>query len=289
MSDASEHPVNAGLLAAIRAAFECPRVRGLSDKGVHAVRKKVKKGRAALRLLRPVVAEADYRRANAMLRDRGRRLAPLRDAKSLLETLDKITLRHASELRGVELAPLRQSLLARCVQARRELSNDQPEDRACAESLERFNELAARSGLAHVDSVAICDGLRRIYRKGRRTSARARRMRTSEALHTWRKQVKYLLNATAILQSAGVRRLRKIIKRADRIAGLLGDDHDLAMLLDAFRGSAVDPHAAEILHDLVSRRRRKLQARAFDHRGKLFEKKPGRFVSRIDVEKAGPS
>src|SRR5580704_13345662 len=65
-------------------------VAGLEDprrRSIHEIRKKLKRARAALRLLRDCLGKAVYRRENSLLRDAARPLTPVRDAKVLFETL----------------------------------------------------------------------------------------------------------------------------------------------------------------------------------------------------------
>src|SRR5262249_43493939 len=63
---------------------------GPRDEAVHEARKSLKKIRAVLRLVRPAVGEKCYRRENTCFRDAGRPLTEVRDARILLETLDKL-------------------------------------------------------------------------------------------------------------------------------------------------------------------------------------------------------
>src|ERR1700682_6471091 len=61
-----------------------------SDDVVHEVRRDLKRLRALLRLLRGSVGDATYNRANQILRDMGRPLTPVRDAKILTQNLGKV-------------------------------------------------------------------------------------------------------------------------------------------------------------------------------------------------------
>jgi CHAD domain-containing protein len=269
------------LQRAIGEALECLGHPRLADKRVHAARKAVKKARATLRLLRPAMNDADYRKENAALLEAGQRLSPLRDAISLIDVFNALVSRYATELRGVELAPLHRWLLAKHTHARHALLDAPEELRLCADALEGCRDRMRRSNLAHAGHATTIEGLRRIYRKGRKALARARHAQTSEVLHEWRKQVKYLFNAMASLSGSRAHDSRKALKRAERVANWLGDDHDLAMLHNAIRDSAIDTGVAAILNGLVTVRRAKLQARAFHDGRKLFARKPRRFVTRI--------
>src|SRR5437660_612910 len=72
--------------------------QALADEAIHDARKRLKKVRAYLRLLRPVLGSRVYRRENAAIRDAAQPLTEIRDAKILVETLDKL-----SEHAGAEL------------------------------------------------------------------------------------------------------------------------------------------------------------------------------------------
>ena len=211
----------------------------------------------------------------------GQRLSPLRDAISLIDVFNALVSRFPTELRGVELGPLHRWLLAKRTHARHALLDTPAELRHCADSLEGCRDRMRRSNLAHAGHATTTEGLQRIYRKGRKVLPRARHAQTSEVLHEWRKQVKYLFNAMASLSGSRAHHSRKALKRAERVANWLGDDHDLAMLHDAIHDRSIDAGAAATLNGLIVLRRAKLQARAFHGGRKLFARKPRRFVTRI--------
>src|SRR5215475_1314183 len=64
--------------------------RGSRDEAVHEARKCFKKIRAVLRVVKPAIARKDHRRENVCFRDAGRPLTEVRDAKIVVETLDKL-------------------------------------------------------------------------------------------------------------------------------------------------------------------------------------------------------
>ena len=71
--------------------------RGARDEAVHEARKSLKKVRAVLRLVRPVVGEKGYRRENTCFRDAGRPLSVARDAQILVQTVEQLIGQVANE------------------------------------------------------------------------------------------------------------------------------------------------------------------------------------------------
>jgi CHAD domain-containing protein len=224
--------------------------RPLSDEAVHEARKALKRARAALRLLRPGMAKTLYSEANAALRDAGRHLAPLRDIRSARVALKDLGAEAlAPQLEGKEKAARRNLRLAEC-----------------AALLTR----AEQARLSAPEPSVLAKGLQRIYRKGRKALARAQKEPTSEALHEWRKQVKYLANSLEILGAPDPKAGRRAAKLADR----LGDDHDLAMLAGGHL-------PGQKLRRRIDVRRRKLQRKAFVLGEELYGPKPKRFVRKL--------
>ena len=258
----------------------------ISDKAIHDARKALKKARAALRLLQVGMSKTTYRLENSRLRDAGRFLSPFRDAKSLIDAFDSLHDRYEDELRGFELVPLRKLLHANLIKARRHFSHTPTEQETCVRLLKDSVALIKKEDFASINSEAINAGLRGIYRKGCKARTEANKMRTPEALHEWRKQVKYLLNAIEGLQPSAKNDVAKILKRADGLADSLGDDHDLTMLSQETARGTYAPLEAELiktLHGLIDRRRAKLQERAFSFGKKLYDKKPKQFARNIQA------
>lgn len=245
--------------------------RPLADESVHVARKALKKGRAALRLLRPALGERAFRRENARLRDAGRHLAPLRNNASLLGALEALGKRYPGALRGKEAARLMGELRARREEARRRLHGARGLDR-WMRVLEGLRRRAA-GPLAAIDAAPLRRGLRRTYRTGRKAYARALRAPGPRALHEWRKQVKYLANALAILGPRGAR-AAAAARKANVLAGDLGEHHDLSAL-----AGLVPPRSA--LRKIIDQRRDKLAKRALRAGEALYRDKPRQFARSV--------
>jgi len=227
------------------------------DETVHEVRKTLKRLRALLRLLRHALGPDEYRRENLALRDAARPLAEVRDAKVFVETIQALARRSApAGTVARQLAPVAEGLAARHRGlAERVLGTDRALD-AVATVLAAVRARAERWSLPeHEGWRLLKPGFERAYRRGRRAHARARREGTPEALHEWRKEVKYLLYQLQLIEPAWRASERLLARRLDRLADLLGEDHDLAVV----RAMVTEPAVIR----LVDRRRAVLQRQAF--------------------------
>jgi CHAD domain-containing protein len=243
----------------------------------HRARRKMKRVRAALRLLRPALGRRAYQWANARVRDAATPLTAVRDATALLQTLDKLTRQQEDADLGALMTDLHRQLLRNCRAQRRAVTPQ------CLRQITRDLAQTADHLRARVpkmpDLAAVHRGIRRIYRAGRRAYRRARQHATTEALHEWRKQVQYLCHDLELMCSARQARLGNAGKRAKRLAALLGDDHDLAVLRQKVVAAA-EPHGGALL-TRIRRARRALQAEAFAVGRRVYKSSPRRFASKM--------
>ena len=266
----------------------------LDDHGIHQARRGLKKARAALRLLRSAWGENHYRIENQALRDAGRCLSPLRDARAVLDGFEELSKRLEGE-RDVTpaLAKVRLMLEHELRLARRLMRQPSEPVERCIDLLEahrirRRVAEAAQTERGGPDPQASREALRRLYRKARRQLDRAEQEGpgAADALHEWRKQVKYLLNAATELRAHLGPRADKLIRRAGAIAHDLGTEHDLAVLAErlgdpASRAATDDGPAMDALRRIVERRRAKLRRRALALGRRVCRRKPARFLARL--------
>ena len=237
----------------------------LSDRRVHDVRKELKRARANLRLLRGALGDAAYHRANRLLRDAARPLTPLRDAKVLADLLAERIERTPSKGTARPYTQLRRRL----DRSRRRLRVRLPAAVAAADPKlravrARVRALPTSGGRPGELALRLAD----TYRKARRAFVRAEARPDDEKLHEWRKQVKYLLAQLEVLKTVKPRHTRKLAKRADRLADLLGADHDLAVL-----EQKLGPRAKSLERD-----RARLQREAHRIGQRLHRDSPRRFA-----------
>src|SRR5579862_779145 len=168
-----------------------------SDRTIHETRKELKRARATLRLLRECFGDLVYRRENALLRDVARTLTPVRDAKALFETLRGNDSRLGAPLPGAFIRRLYRVLGEQRRAAKRKLSS--PDLVRAASALRALSRRAATLPDRALARVAAGIPLKHAYKSARKAFAEARRHRSDEAMHEWRKQTKYFANELEVV------------------------------------------------------------------------------------------
>jgi CHAD domain-containing protein len=253
------------------------------EEAVHEARKDMKKLRALLRLVRGELGEETYQRENARFRDAARELAGVRDADVMLATLTGLEERFGADLPADAAGGLRQALEVH----QRETSGHGRGDAANAaiEVLREARKRVADWPLERDGFDAVEDGLRRIYRQGRRGFEASHKDPSAENLHEWRKRVKDLWYHCSILERAWPPVMAALADEAHELSDRLGDDHDLAVLLAWAHEHATALDGMErvlVFEEIVQRRRQELQAEAFAYGARLYADKPGAFTRRVE-------
>lgn len=236
---------------------------------VHETRKALKRLRALLRLVRPALGDGVFRSENASLRDIGRGLSGARDRHVLLETLLKLE-NGAEDVRNDACATMRDVI-------NRTNGNGHgvdPQD--VKQAVEALKEAEARFSDLEFDGegfAIVGPGLRASYHKGRRAFRKAYANPTDESFHEWRKGAQQHWRHMLLLSRAWPACLNARVGEARAISQILGDDHDLAMLIGFARAqpeSALSAeHAAEI-EILARERQSQLRALAHPKGARLF-------------------
>ena len=237
-----------------------------SEEGVHDARKDMKKLRALLRLVRGEVGDKVFRREADTFRDAAGELSGVRDADVMLATLAELEQRY-----DAEVGPVRQAL-----EAHRLRTTGGGRKQAAETAVALLTEARGRVDdwpLERDGFEALAEGLERSYRRGRRDWRAALKEPSSENLHEWRKRTKDLWYHCSILEETWKPVMAALADEAHELSDRLGDDHDLAVLLD---------FGAESLEPLIATRRAELQEEAFAYGSRLYADKPKAFVRRIE-------
>ena len=237
---------------------------------VHQVRKRCKKVRGLVRLVRP--AFPAYREENDTYRDAARTLSFLRDTEALIETYDRITGLYEDQIDRQAFASIRRRLTLRQQEA---------EARAdIGERLEAFREemvdakvRALRWTLKEDGADALEGGVAATYGRARKAMKAARRKRSAEAFHAWRKHIKYHGFHARLLVPVWEGPMVAHHAAADALGKTLGAHHDLdvfAQALDDEPDAYGRPADIEVFKALMDRQRKGLEADAFDIGARLL-------------------
>jgi CHAD domain-containing protein len=262
------------------------RRRARSGVAIHEVRKDLKRARATLRLLRGCIGVHAYRRENVSMRDAARPLTALRDAEVLPQTQRAVDPRVAKKGSTFGRYLYRALLKEHRDMQRRLRPKELTAAIATLRAVKQRMEALSKTKLSQ--DAALGAAVQRAYKSGRKAFSQAKRRPTDESLHEWRKQTKYFSNQLEIILPLSPKRFAKRLKRSQRLAEYLGEDHDLALLNNKVFQYAKGPNAAsrndavEELISRIARRRKALQAKAWRLGERLYAAKPARVRTRVD-------
>lgn len=256
---------------------------GKRDDDIHSARKSMKRMRGLIRLVRRDLGDITYTAENATYRDAAGQLAGLRDATVLVGTLETVGAELADEGDRLVAAGVRERLEDRRQSAYQAVGADDREQVIAdvADVLSAACDRVDEWRLDGADWKTIADGAGRMYRRGRSECDDCRRQPTTHQLHQWRKRVKYLYYQSQILQPLWPTMMQAWQAELDELGGLLGDDHDLAVLAQTL----TEPEVAadddtEPLQLAIGRRRQRLQQQALDLGARAYVERPADFLRR---------
>jgi CHAD domain-containing protein len=248
---------------------------------VHDTRKDMKKLRSLLRLVRDDLGKTRYRAESARYGDAARLLSGARDAEVKLKTLAALREHYADDAPRVEL-------LQEVLEEERDRLAGEADDPDMRRRLDGAAESIEEGG-ADVDAWELGTegfdlmrpGLERQYRRGRETLRAVRRDPSAEAVHDWRKRVKDLWYHLRLLHDLWPATMKGAADEAHVLSDLLGDHHDLTVLIEDAREQAPDdPGLAELIA-LAERRQAELLAEALPMGERLYAEKPAQFGERL--------
>lgn len=250
--------------------------------GVHQARKRFKELRALLRLVRKPLG-ADFKCENRRLRDLGRALAESRDAAAMLESWDLLAQRFTEPFAEVAFKQARRRLQDR---ARRAETTTSGIEERIAEVIGELTSLRERVGTWKLNAKGFdlfAAGVRRTYADGCAELAKVRVDMSDEQLHEWRKRVKDHWYQTRLLTPSWPKLMQLRSDTLKRLADLLGDDHDLAMMRQLMQSEPELfglPDQCERLDVMIAERRSELQSDALRIGGDIYVDAPDELVER---------
>jgi hypothetical protein len=247
----------------LKAAGKALEAESQSAATIHRARRCLKRCRSLISLIDP---EGDKRRWSAedsALRDIARALSGARDVQAKLDALGRLESRAADQSLGPSFTRLRKGIDARGRAAKQNVAGDVP-----AAIVSRLGEIAeqfTRKRLRGFGEAQAVRGTAATYRRGRKAMARAIRSGRDEDYHAWRKHLQRHWRHMQLLEAAWPQEMAGRAAAAKELSALLGDDHDLAMLLGYLREATVPlaqskrQQLAELGRELQSELRRRAE------------------------------
>jgi CHAD domain-containing protein len=269
------------------------RSRSLATR-VHDVRAAIKKVRALVRLVEPVVGSSAAK-AEKRLRSIAHTLAPLRDARVALDTFSDLT-HEIGRAHSRDLAKAHRKL-ARGLHAKSDPLASQRKLREIAADLERARRDVKKWKPDDEGWSAIRAGFTRGYRRARRTMRRACTERTNETFHAWRRAVKVHRYHVHALAALWPKEMDASCSELEELGNLLGREHDLVILEQSLRDEracfADERDCAELLakldeeRDRIRREADLLGRRLFAERPKSYRERMRRYFEAFEEEPPG--
>ena len=249
------------------------------EAAVHGARKRCKEVRALARLVRPAIGTR-FDRFNDTVREAADTLAPIRDAHAVLATFDDLTSARGT---GDEFATVRSGHAATAADQTATVVGGDPRIETACRMLSDARKQVKKWDVPD-DFATARAGIEETYRRGRSGLRRASKRATDERMHDWRKAVKNLWYQVRLLERAAPSVLEPLVAQLDDLAEALGDDHDLAVLIerieadpDRFGGSEQATRAIA----LARTQQNDLRRRAFRLGATVYVETTSAFADRI--------
>jgi CHAD domain-containing protein len=249
------------------------------EQSIHRIRTTIKRLRALLRLLRPVVETEFFDRENARLRTAARLLSFARDSEVARDTLKTLPVSDDQSAQEAVNAVL-PGLEKRVARAKAHEPDVTKVKKRLEQTRRSFRQLQFRA----TDQEIIKAGIRTVYRQGRRRMKAAVHTGQESAYHRWRIRAKNLYYDLQFLEPVWPKPLRRMVSRLSKLQDRLGLDHDLTILRaelektpEAFGGN----EAVQRIVSCLDHQTQKLRRAAEPLGRKIWRQKPRRFSRRL--------
>lgn len=261
----------------------------LLPESVHEARRALRRVRAALLIVRPGLAAADYAAALAPWREAGRRLCAQRDAQSAIEALERLE-RVAPTL----LTPSARARLERGLRRRRDRLSRGADPELDAALVELGGAQRAIAGwTSALTPEVLWRGMRDGHARATAAAALAAAAPADDpAWHRFRQRVRAHWLQLELLRPVWPALVGAQAQEARRLSQLLGRERDLLLLdqrLVALRGDPAPDCPRTPLRAEVARRRERMRSRALALAAVSFSEGARAFSRRLRrAAQAGP-
>ncbi len=251
-------------------------------RAVHETRKATKRLRALLHLVKPALAEDDFKRESARLKRIARSLSGVRDIQAMLECIAKLEAASPDAAQHPVGQALHGYLKAKRKDAESRMQNGA--DRMLHKQLGAARRTFKSLELDDAGFGMMADTIRRDYRNARRAFRSAYESGEDEDFHEWRKYVQRHWRQLLLIEPGWPAALRPQIMLVRDLSETLGDDHDLFVLAGHIReaGRELAPQDDVETYLAMCRKRQdalRVSARLMGER--LFSERPSSFAARI--------
>lgn len=250
-----------------------------SDQAIHDARRRVKKIRAIIRLVRPVL---DARHtADPQLRHVSKLLAPVADGQGVIDTLNQLLKRYRRELPPKTAAAIRTGLIDRSRQIDSQASKEGVLEQAQM-TLRAERRRVKRWRLRAEGFRALAPGLKNSVRRARGAMMTAWLHPTAQHHHTWRRHVKNHWFHVRLLSARCGYRLERYQRQLEALDGILGEYHNLVLLHEVLAsdhtlGQSQIARCLRIVQRYQGELRRQSQLLGV----RIYSETPRRFVRRV--------
>jgi CHAD domain-containing protein len=270
----------------VRAALDAVRTaRALTPSTLHALRKRVKRIRALLRLCQHDAGRG-LRRRRRRLRDACLPLSPIRDLDAMRATLADLARLDSRVLPAHD----QRDVQARLRRDRRLLIGSYRRDGVVADIGRALKDVSTQIDRWHPDDgdvAALLPRLRRSHERCRAALRRVTRDGHDADYHEWRRCITTLRNQLRLFDDRAPR-VQAAVVALDAAAHALGEDHNLVVLRDTLASWAAENGTA--LHSrllrLIASRQRTLRKTALQSAGALCRRTSNAFVRSLEDDSA---
>jgi len=218
------------------------------EETIHGLRTLIKRLRAYLWFLRPIVGKAFYGRSNSTLRSAARRLSKARDLHAVASALNKAASPKTGESEQESLVQISQAFAE---QTSQELNRSAPPLEKVADSIVQTISGIVRVAKAKADEwPGPTDRVNKALKRTHKAMKKASRKKDPCYVHEWRKKTKklfYILQLTSRISKAGK---ADCLKKVGDLQETLGDFQDNIVAVKHLQKKPPYLDAAHIQHIL---------------------------------------
>lgn len=250
-----------------------------SDEAIHDARRRVKKIRAIIRLVRPVLDKEH--RADPALRQVSKLLAPVADGQGVIDTLNQMSKRYRRELPPKMAEAIRSDLVDRGRRIDTQASKEGVLEKAQM-TLRAERQRVKKWKISADGFRAVAPGLKASVRRARGAMVDAWLHPTASHHHTWRRHVKNHWFHVRLLGARCGYRLQSYQRQLEALDGILGEYHNLVLLHEVLvSDTALQRVEVARCLSIVERYQRALRRNAHVLGIRIYSEKPRRFVRRV--------